>query len=241
MDYITTGAILLVLFFTLRTNYKISDYYERHKKKNASDGETNKKVYSNLLIKTDSLEKRIVILQKMLKEIKEETYEQSGKNLKLVQDEIAQIKSDTDIIKSLFLKQSVKQDIVKISDKDENTSAQLDEESTQEIEKSNINLGFDEKIKEKLSHMDANEIWLLKQIVEKEPESWHSIGDFDYESSTAQFQIPKMSRKLIVDGLPILKIKNVSDKMLIKWGEGLTSEKKSTILEEIRGEGHVIV
>lgn len=241
MDYITTGAILLVLFFTLRTNYKISDYYERHKKKNASDGETIKKVYSNLLEKTDSLEKRMVILHKLLKDNNEKTDEQARTNLKSVQCELNQIIRDIDIIKSFFLKQSVKSGDIAKRNQDEKTNINTIEKSTREVKKNIIHNEFSEKIKEKLSHMDTNEIWVLKQIVEKEPESWHNVGDFDYESSNAQFQIPKMSRKLIVDGLPILKIKNVSDKMIIKWGEGFTIEKKNTIQNELRGEGHVIV
>lgn len=240
MDYLFLGIVLVTLFFSLRTNYKISNVEEKQRKRNQQNKEDLDKTIVKLNTKIDSMEKRIIFLQKMISDYKESHELISSKNISLLKKHLLALKSDTDLIKSIYLKADIKKQQNSNHSSNESIQSELQQkeivEQQQVVEVKSTQQDFQEKIKEKLQNMSGDEIWLLKQLLAQEPLSWQTISQLQEEVSMPQFQIPKLSRKFIIDGLPVLMIKNAGDKMLVKWGDGLTADKIKVIQNEIRGD-----
>ncbi len=240
MDYLILGIVLVTLFFSLRTNYKISNVEEKQRKRNQQCKEDLDKTIVKLNTKVDSMEKRLIFLQKMISDYKESHESVSSKNINLLKKQLLALKSDTDLIKSIYLKTDIKKQQNSNHSSNESIQTELQQKEVVEqqpvVEVKSTQQDFHEKIKEKLQNMSGDEIWLLKQILSQEPLSWQTISQLQEEVSMPQFQIPKLSRKFIIDGLPVLMIKNAGDKMLVKWGDGLTADKIKAIQNEIRGD-----
>ncbi len=233
---------MVTLFFSLRTNYKISNVEEKQRKLNQKSKEDFDKAIIKLNTKIDSVEKRLVFLQKMISDNKVNHESVSTKNLNLLKKLLLALKGDTDLIKTMYLKADIKKQKSPNHTSDQSLPLQSDDQEQKDlseppvVEENAIHQNFHDKIKEKLEKMSNNEIWLLKQLLAQEPYSWQTISQLQEEVNMPQFQIPKLSRKFIIDGLPVLMIKNAGDKMLVKWGDGLTEEKIKAIQEEVRGD-----
>lgn len=260
MEIIIIILMVLILFFVLRTNYKLSEHEE--KMKNILDDEIQKSTSINtqLLEKITSLEQKFLFYQNQLNDSLSENDSQFNLRNRKINRELEQIKADTDIIKSFYLKRSVKKtseihstnvyseepkkdtkeissNIVKSRIENKNIT-----KKTQSVKKeiaipvSSVSEDFKNNIKEKIENMTLHEMWILKQIFEKTPEEWFNAAEIETDQSNITFIMPKLSRKFIVDGVPIIKIKTLRDKMMIKWGESLTDEKREIVLKGIRGE-----
>jgi len=241
MDYLLLGIIFITLFFTLRTNYKISNLQEKQKKSQQHQKEEIVQSFSKVNKNIESLEKKMVFFQKTLNHLNDNQDIIAQKNLNILKKQLVALKNDTDLIKTIYLKpqKNKKEDNDKLLKNDQEIKESETEKKTQGNtlnEQDNYLDTFNQKIKEKLMHMNADEIWILKQLLTQEPLNWQNISELDDEIAMPKFKIPKMSRQFIIDGLPILMIKNAGDKMYVKWGEGLTTDKIKEIQKEIRGD-----
>jgi len=200
------------------------------------------KILSKLHSQIDSVEKKMTVLHKSMNDFKDNNDKSASKNLNALKKQIAAVKNDTDLIKSLYLKPDKKgEDKTSLSTTKENgQSHQIRETSPKETQVSAQETNYQEefivKVKEKLKNMTGDEIWILKQLLNREPLIWQNVSELQDEIAMPQFQIPKLSRKFIIDGLPVLMIKNAGDKMLVKWGEGLTTDKIEWVQTQIRGD-----
>jgi len=242
MDYLIMGFVLFVLFFALRTNYKISNLEEGHKKSAQRLSQEVEKIFSKIKMDVESIEKKIVFLQKTLNEMKESNDQSAAKNLNIVKKQLAAVKSDTDLIKSIYLKpehKSVKTQTSKTLET-QNKVLPSEERNTKEFKKEttekNYNKAFGKKLREKIQNLNGDEIWILKQLLAQEPLAWQNISDLEDDVAMPKFKIPKLSRQFIIDGLPILMIKHAGEKMYVKWGDGLTKDKIEDIQKEMRGD-----
>ncbi|MEA1884835.1 MAG: hypothetical protein U9N62_10005 [Thermotogota bacterium] len=242
MDYLLLGIILFILFFSLRTNYKISNLEEKLKKNNQKQKEDMEKTLSKIKVINESMEKKIVFLQKTLNDFRENQDKSTLKSQNVLKKQLATIKNDTELIKTLYLKPDKKlqetNDTVELGKNKEATAVKetpLEDSNTIKQEEKYVEL-FSEKVKEKLKKMSGDEIWLLKQLLSQAPLQWQNVSEMEDEVSMPKFKIPKLSRQFIIDGLPILMIKHAGDKMFVKWGEGLTSDKIVDVQNEIRGD-----
>lgn len=241
MDYLLTGIVLITLFFSLRTNYKISDFEENQKKINQKQKEEYEKLITNLIKSIHSIDKKLIFFQKTINDLKEDHDKSSMKNLNLLKKQLSGIKNDTDLMKTLYLKSNSKTETDKSRSKNEPDPFSLIKQKQtvgvvsmpiiQEKKES-----FSDKVNEKLKNLDGDERWILKQILGQEHGKWQNISDLETDVSMPKFKIPKLSRQFMIEGLPILMIKHAGDKMFVKWGEGLTDEKIEDIRNEIRGD-----
>lgn len=241
MDYLLIGIVLFVLFFSLRTNYKISNFEEMLKRMNHQNKVEEKNNVSKIIAKIDSLEKRTVVLQKLQHDYQESNDLTSTKNLTVLRKELSSIKNDIDLIKTIYLKTSPnngEQEVKTTKEISETAELFETEPHLKKISapENKTNEDFHVKVKEKLENMNGDEIWILRQLLSQEPLMWQNVVEMHDDISMPQFQIPKLSRKFIIDGLPVLMIKNAGDKMLVKWGDGLTEDKIGIIKNEIRGD-----
>jgi hypothetical protein len=249
MEIIIIILIVLILFFVLRTNYKLSEHEE--KTKNILDDEIQKSISVNtqILEKVTSLEQKFIFYQNQLNDSLSDNDSQISLRNRKINRELEQIKADTDIIKSFYLKRSVKKtseipstDVHREEPKKDakgissNVVKSRIENKNITIPVSSVSEDFKNNIKEKIENMTLHEMWILKQIFEKTPEEWFNAAEIETDQSNITFIMPKLSRKFIVDGVPIIKIKTLRDKMMIKWGESLTDEKREIVLKGIRGE-----
>lgn len=242
MDYLLLGMILFILFFSLRTNYKISNLEERQKKNSQKQKEEMEKTLSKIKVINESMEKKIVFLQKTFNDFREYQDNANLKYQNAFKKQLTTIKNDTELIKTLYLKPDKKSqetnDTDKLAEIKDSTAVKetpSEDSNTITQEEKHVDL-FSEKVKEKLKKMSGDEIWLLKQFLTQAPMQWQNVSEIEDEVSMPKFKIPKLSRQFIIDGLPILMIKHAGDKMFVKWGEGLTSDKIEDIQKVIRGE-----
>ena len=241
MDYLLIGIVLFVLFFSLRTNYKISNFEEMLKRMNHQNKVEEKNNVSKIIAKIDSLEKRTVVLQKLQHDYQESNDLTSTKNLTVLRKELSSIKNDIDLIKTIYLKTSPnngEQEVKTTKEISETAELFETEPHLKKISppENKTNEDFHVKVKEKLENMNGDEIWILRQLLSQEPLMWQNVVEMHDDISMPQFQIPKLSRKFIIDGLPVVMIKNAGDKMRVKWGDGLTEDKIGIIKNEIRGD-----
>ncbi len=241
MDYLLFVIIFITLFFTLRTNYKISNLQEKQKKNLQRQKEDFTLLFSKVNKNMESLEKKMVFFQKSLNDLKENQEITAQKNLNVLKKQLIAVKNDTDLIKTIYLKPQKKSEPANgnFLTAEQGLIKQKPERSSEENalnEQVDYLDSFNQKIKEKLKQMSGDEIWILKQLLAQEPLDWQNISELDEEIAMPKFKIPKLSRQFIIDGLPILMIKNAGDKMYVKWGEGLTTDKIEEIQKEIRGD-----
>src|SRR6056297_2137143 len=104
MDYLLLGIVCITLFFSLRTNYKLSNFEEEQRKVNRQNKDEMGKILSKLHSQIDSVEKKMTVLHKSMNDFKDNNDKSESKNLNALKKQIAAVKNDTDLIKSLYLK-----------------------------------------------------------------------------------------------------------------------------------------
>ncbi len=272
MDFIIIILTVLILFLILRTNYRLSEHEEKTRKVLDEDIKHFASINDELLQRITAIENKISFYQNQLNDLISENNSQNHQRNRRISKELEQIKSDTDIIKSLHLKRSIK----RTDEKSNSNSSMLpDHEIMKEKKKkttiltenkSDLNLkkklpkesggnepqpilksmeekkittedeSFKKIINEKIGSLTIDDVVILKQIFKKQHGVWFKGTEIEEDQTKIMFALPKLSRKLIVDGVPVVKIKTIRDKMMIMWGESLTESKVKIALKSIRGE-----
>jgi len=271
MDFIIIILAVLILFFIMRTNYKLSEHEEKTRRVLNEDIKNFSSVNEELLQRITSIENKISFYQNQLNDLMSENNSQNTQRNRRIAKELEQIKNDTDIIKSLHLKRSIKKSDEKIqktffepqepereirsrpqiarvnseSANDEVKEEKHEKEVLQTVPVEKKSEGkpvssedgiFKKNIDEKIGNLTIDDIVLLKQVFGKPNGIWFNSAEIEEDQANNQFVLPKLSRKLIVDGVPVIQIKTLRDKMMIMWGESLTDSKVEIVLNAIRGE-----
>lgn len=242
MDYLLAGMVLVTMFFTLRSNYKISNLEEKQKKLNQQQKEDVVRVLSKVHMNVEAMDKKMVFFQKSLNDLKNSNDMIAKKNLSILKKQLDSIKGDTDLIKSIYLKpeannnEKKEQLLVNETNKTSIIQEKKEKETESTTQEKNYIETFNSKVKEKVKNMSPDEKWILKQLLINDPLNWQNVSELEDDVEMLKFKIPKLSRQFIIDGLPILMIKHAGEKMYVKWGEGLTREKMENIQNEIRGD-----
>ncbi|MFW6248304.1 MAG: hypothetical protein ACOC4J_00875 [Bacteroidota bacterium] len=242
MDYLLAGMVLVTMFFTLRSNYKISNLEEKQKKLNQQQKEDVVRVLSKVHMNVEAMDKKMVFFQKSLNDLKNSNDMIAKKNLSILKKQLDSIKGDTDLIKSIYLKpeannnEKKEQLLVNETNKTSIIQEKKEKETESTTQEKNYIETFNSKVKEKVKNMSPDEKWILKQLLINDPLNWQNVSELEDDVEMLKFKIPKLSRQFIIDGLPILMIKHAGEKMYVKWGEGLTREKMENIQNEIGGD-----
>jgi len=237
MELLILSVLLLAVFLLLRTNFKISEHDEGSKEKMSRVLAEQEKGERALQTRLEIIEKRIIAMEKSVQE--SVSTEKSKPAAAISQVKISELLSEIGSLKDILRdvktennnpgERAAGSENEKHSDhfsKDLEGNTGESVEQKESLEKNN---GFRNQFDKRVQKLNSKERWLSRLIVEKKAEEWHPIADITQDDKNYIFVIPKLSRKLITDGIPVIKMKTVKDKLFVMWGESLRKEKQAVV------------
>ena len=237
MDLLILSVLLLTVFLLLRTNLKISEHDEGNKKNLNRVLAEQEKGERTLQTRLEIIEKRIITMEKSVQESvpTEKSKESRAVSQVKISELLSEIGSLKDILKDIKTETKDSRERTANTERSKKTDRQSQPfgENREESDQQNVplkkNNGFRNQFDKRVQQLNSKERWLSRLIVEKKPGEWYPIADITQDDKNYIFVIPKLSRKLITDGIPVIKMKTVKDKLYAMWGETLTKEKQAIV------------
>lgn len=83
----------------------------------------------------------------------------------------------------------------------------------------------------KYNNVTEDEKFILNRILKNSPGNWEKIEPEFMKDTTLRFILPMLCRKFIIDGVPLLKMKEIAGSFKVIWGESYPDALVQRIVE----------
>jgi hypothetical protein len=226
MEWLLVILIAGSLFFTLMGNFKISRL-EEHSQKQAEEAFTEREKWKNQWIEKDkAIHQTLNDIQHQLKESIEEfqtiAIQAIRKDIRSLEQVFARIQQQIESMKDHLQEETIPDQSSPVPEQPTELKPSFEEPAAPANR-------FLPSILERMRSFSSDEEHLMIKVFQTEASRWHRPSEAGISETTSKLIFPLLGRKLIINGVPIVKMKESGGFVKFLWGDGLADAEQESI------------
>ncbi len=233
MEWLLVFLIAGSLFFTLMGNFKISRL-EEHSQKQAQEAEAEREKWKNQWIEKDkAIHQTLSDIQDQLKgsidEFQTTAIQAIRKDIRSLEQVFARIHQQIESMKDQLQEGPIPVQSPPIFEQPTAIEPSVEGPTPPSNR-------FLTSILERMHSFSPEEEHLMIKVFQTEASRWHRPSETGISETTSKLIFPLLGRKLIINGVPIVKIKESGGFVKFLWGDGLADAEQESIAAHFADE-----